>query len=179
MDLADRSAGHCRSGVADHLPLFKQKQLNRARKAQEQLSGMLLNAQEQERMRLAAEIHDDFSQRLAVLSLGLETAAEGIPESMTGTNEQLHELMNTASELGSDLHTLSHQLHSSTLERLGLVAGVGFFCKEFTAQHGPQVAFSHLDVPPSVSPKLPYVCFASSRRGSAMYRNTVERLMRR
>jgi len=63
--------------------LFKQKQLNRARKAQEQLSGMLLNAQEQERMRLAAEIHDDFSQRLAVLSLGLETTDEGIPESMS------------------------------------------------------------------------------------------------
>ena len=145
--------------------LFKQKQLNRARKAQEQLSGMLLNAQEQERMRLAAEIHDDFSQRLAVLSLGLETAAEGIPESMTGTNEQLHELMNTASELGSDLHTLSHQLHSSTLERLGLVAGVGFFCKEFTAQYGPPVAFSHLDVPRSVSPEVALCLFRIVQEG--------------
>ena len=64
--------------------LFERKQLKRARKAQEQLSGLLINAQEQERSRLAAEIHDDFSQRLAVLSLGLETVAEQISESYAG-----------------------------------------------------------------------------------------------
>ncbi|MGO9565633.1 MAG: ATP-binding protein [Candidatus Korobacteraceae bacterium] len=145
--------------------LFKQKQLNRARKAQEQLSGMLLNAQEQERTRLAAEIHDDFSQRLAVLSLGLETTAEGIPESMSQTHRHMLELMESASELGSDLHTLSHQLHSSTLERLGLVAGVGSFCKEFTAQRGPQVAFSHLDVPRSVSPEVALCLFRIVQEG--------------
>ena len=46
---------------------------------------MLINAHEEERSRLAGEIHDDFSQRLAVLSLGLETAAEGIPESQQET----------------------------------------------------------------------------------------------
>ena len=66
--------------------LFERKQLHAARNEQMRLSGMLINAQEQERSRLAAEIHDDFSQRLAVLSLGLETAAEGIPESLQETN---------------------------------------------------------------------------------------------
>jgi signal transduction histidine kinase len=145
--------------------LFKQKQLNRARKAQEQLSGMLLNAQEQERTRLAAEIHDDFSQRLAVLSLGLEMTDEGIPESMSQTHGQMRELMESASELGADLHSLSHQLHSSTLERLGLVAGVGSFCKEFALQRGPQVAFSHLDVPRSVSPDVALCVFRVVQEG--------------
>lgn len=145
--------------------LFKQKQLNRARKAQEQLSGMLLNAQEQERMRLAAEIHDDFSQRLAVLSLGLETTDEGIPESMSQTHRHMRELMESASELGADLHTLSHQLHSSTLARLGLIAGVGAFCKEFTAQRGPQVAFTHCDVPRSVSPDVALCLFRIVQEG--------------
>ena len=43
-----------------------------------QLSGILINAQETERSRLASELHDDFSQRLALLALGLETAAETI-----------------------------------------------------------------------------------------------------
>ena len=120
--------------------LFERKQLQRARKAQEQLSGLLISAQEQERSRLAAEIHDDFSQRLAVLSLGLETAAEGISESTPETNRQMQELMESASEIGADLHTLSHRLHSSTLERLGLAAGVGSFCKEYNAQRGIQVS---------------------------------------
>jgi len=131
--------------------LHKQKQLKDARNEQLRLSGMLINAQEQERGRLAAEIHDDFSQRLAVLSLGLETAAEGIPESMQETNRQMDELMESASELGADLHTLSHRLHSSTLESLGLVAGVGAFCREFTVQQGTQVEFSQREVPRSVS----------------------------
>ena len=145
--------------------LFERKQLKQAREAQEQLSGLLINAQEQERSRLAAEIHDDFSQRLAVLSLGLETAAERISESMPETNRQMQELMESASELGADLHTLSHRLHSSTLERLGLVAGVGSFCKEFNAQHGTQVAFSHHNVPRSVSPEIALCLFRIVQEG--------------
>ena len=123
--------------------LFERKQLHAARNEQMRLSGMLINAQEDERARLASELHDDFSQRLAVLSLGLETAAEIVPESPAEANRQLHELMNSASEIGADLHTLSHRLHSSTLERLGLAAGVAAFCKEFAAQRGIQVVFSH------------------------------------
>ena len=145
--------------------LFERKQLERARKAQEQLSGLLINAQELERSRLAAEIHDDFSQRLAVLSLGLETAAEQISETTPETNRQMQELMESASELGADLHSLSHQLHSSTLERLGLAAGVGSFCKEFNAQHGTQVAFSHHSLPPSVSPEIALCLFRIVQEG--------------
>ncbi len=61
--------------------LYKQKQLAQARSEQTRLSGMLINAQEDERRHLAAELHDDFSQRLALLSLGLETATELVPNS--------------------------------------------------------------------------------------------------
>ncbi len=135
--------------------LFNRRQLRRARDEQIRLSGMLINAQEDERKRLASELHDDFSQRLALLSLGLETAAELVPDSPKEANEQLHELINSASELGADLHTVSHRLHSSTLERLGLVPGIGAFCKEFSAQQSVQVVFTHDDgrarVPPAVA----------------------------
>jgi signal transduction histidine kinase len=145
--------------------LYERNQLNAAKKEQIRLSGMLINAQEVEHSRLAAEIHDDFSQRLAVLSLGLETAAEGIPESLQETNRQMQELMESASELGADLHTLSHRLHSSTLERLGLVAGVGSFCKEFNALQGMQVEFSHQDVPRSVSSDVALCLFRIVQEG--------------
>ncbi len=126
--------------------LYKQKQLAQARSEQTRLSGMLINAQEDERRRVASELHDDFSQRLALLSMGLENAAEMVPRSPDEANRQLHELLNSAGEIGADLHTLSHRLHSSTLERLGLVPGVGAFCKEFTAQKGVEVLFSHKNV---------------------------------
>src|SRR5271157_292585 len=130
--------------------LFNLKQLKLARNEQTRLSGMLINAQEDERSRLASELHDDFSQRLAVLSLGLETAAEMVPESPQEATRQLHELLNSAGEIGADLHTLSHSLHSSTLEKLGLVSGVNAFCKEFVAQQRIPVAFVHDNVPRSV-----------------------------
>ena len=145
--------------------LSERKQLRAARNEQMRLSGMLINAQEDERARLASELHDDFSQRLAVLSLGLETAADIVPESPAEATRQLHELMNSASELGADLHTLSHRLHSSTLERLGLAAGVAAFCKEFTAQNGTQVAFSHQDLPRSVSSEIALCLFRIVQEG--------------
>ena len=152
-------------GLLTFYLLFERKQLQAARNEQMRLGGMLINAQEDERARLASELHDDFSQRLAVLSLGLETAAEIVPESPAEANRQLHELMNSASELGADLHTLSHRLYSSTLERLGLAAGVAAFCKEFAAQRGIQVVFSHEDVPRSVSPDVALCLFRIVQEG--------------
>ena len=145
--------------------VYERKQISAARNEQMRLSGLLINAHDEERSRLAGEIHDDFSQRLAVLSLGLETANEGIPESLQETHRQMRELMESASELGADLHTLSHRLHSSTLERLGLAAGVASFCREFSAQHGTQVAFSQQDVPRSVSPDIALCLFRIVQEG--------------
>jgi signal transduction histidine kinase len=145
--------------------LFERKRLHAARNEQMRLSGMLINAQDHERARLASELHDDFSQRLAMLSLGLETAAEMVPESPAEANRQLHELVNSASELGADLHTMSHRLHSSTLEQLGLAEGVAAFCEEFTAQRGIQVVFSHKDVPRSVPPDISLCLFRIVQEG--------------
>ena len=142
--------------------LYKQRQLERFRSEHTRLSGMLINAQEDERKRLASELHDDFSQRLALLSLGLETAAESAPDNM---QEQMRELLNSASEIGADLHTLSHRLHSATLERLGLVPGVSAFCKEFTAQQNIPVVFSHIDVPKKVEPRIALCLFRVVQEG--------------
>jgi len=145
--------------------LYERRLLKQSRREQTRLSGRLISAQEEERSRLASELHDDFSQRLAVLSLGLETAADMVPGSPEEANRQLHELMNSAGEIGSDLHTLSHRLHSSTLERLGLASGVSAFCKEFTAQQGIQVAFSYDDVPRAVSPDVALCLFRIVQEG--------------
>jgi signal transduction histidine kinase len=147
-----------------HLQLSR-KQLRQARNAQLELSGLLINAQEVERSRLASELHDDFSQRLALLALGLDTAIELIDESVDGAKRQLHQLLNSASELGADLHTLSHRLHSSTLERLGLVAGLTALCREFTAQQEIEVDFTHNGIPRSVPPEVSLCIFRIVQEG--------------
>src|SRR6516225_8051011 len=103
---------------------YSRSQLRVARDAQLQLSGLLINAQEKERSRLAAELHDDFSQRVALLVYGLGDAVDHLRASPDAVREKLEALLESTKELGDDLHTVSHRLHSSTLESLGLVEGL-------------------------------------------------------
>jgi signal transduction histidine kinase len=139
--------------------------LKRRRDRQLALGGMLIRAQERERSRIASEIHDDFSQRLAVMALELENAEEAIAASPGEAVRQVHNILNSASELGADLHTLSHRLHSSTLERLGLVPGVTALCKEFAVQQGIEVDLLTHDVPRSVHPDAALCLFRIVQEG--------------
>jgi PAS domain S-box-containing protein len=122
----------------------------RAEEALLSLSGRLIEAQDEERKRIAREIHDDYSQRVAMLGLDLEQLAENVKDTSDETSQKFHELFDRVGELGADLHSLSHSLHSSTLESLGLLVGLEAFCKEFAEQQGVQVDFVHENVPRGV-----------------------------
>jgi signal transduction histidine kinase len=123
------------------------------------LSGRLIGAQEEERKRIAREIHDDFSQRLAMVAIGLEEISENVKNcSSEVASQRLHNLFNRVSEVCVDLQSLSHTLHSSTLEHLGLIAGVRALCTEFTQQRGIQVDFAHEHVPQEL-PEDVALCF--------------------
>ena len=139
--------------------------LKRAKNRQLGLSGMLITAQEQERSRIASEIHDDFSQRVALIALELENAEEAIRTSPDEATRQLQNISNSTGELGADLHTLSHRLHSSTLERLGLVPGVTALCKEFAAQQGIEIDFRSDNIPSSVDPDVALCLFRIVQEG--------------
>jgi len=118
-----------------------------AEEALESLSGRLIEAQDEERKRIAREIHDDYNQQVAMLAIDLEELAETIGDSSGEASQKVHELFNRVGELGADLHSLSRRLHSSTLEHLGLVAGLKAFCREFSDQQDIQVEFAHENVP--------------------------------
>ena len=146
------------SALAAYLQ-FSRKELRLARDSQMLLTGRLIGAQEKERSRLAAELHDDFSQRLALLALGLENASEALPDSPRSAKQQLQELMNSAGELGADIHTVSHRLHSATLESLGLEPGISSLCKEFSDRHGIEIDFSADNIPRVVDPNVALCLF--------------------
>ncbi len=119
----------------------------RAEEGLARLSGRLIEAEDEERKRIAREIHDDYNQRVAMLALDLEQLAENVGDSSGEISQKVNELFDHVSELGADLHSLSHRLHSSTLESLGLLVGLEAFCKEFAEQQGVQVDFVHENVP--------------------------------
>ena len=55
--------------------------------------------------------------------------------------------------IADDLSSLSHRLHSSVLDNLGLVPSINSLCEEFGRQHGIQVEFGHRNIPPTVRPE--------------------------
>ena len=124
-----------------------------------ELSGQLIRAQEEERSRLARELHDDFNQRLAMLAVDLERASQMIAYSPLETGERLRDLWLRAADLGDNLHSLSHRLHSSTLENLGLVLGLSSLCQEFTEQQGIQVDFAHENISRGINPNVALCIF--------------------
>jgi PAS domain S-box-containing protein len=116
-----------------------------AQEALEKIGGKLIEAQEEERSRIARELHDDICQRLALLSMELEQANRGSNGSTGST--KIEEIRRHCAEIAGDVQALSHKLHSSKLEYLGLAAAIRSFCREFSQQHSVRVHFADENVP--------------------------------
>jgi PAS domain S-box-containing protein len=118
-----------------------------AQQALEKVSGQLIEAQEKERSRIARDLHDDICQRLALLSMEIGQANRISNASPGGTRQNLEDIQRHCSEIATDVQSLSHQLHSATLDYLGVVAAVRAFCSEVSRQHQVSVAFTDTKVP--------------------------------
>ncbi len=122
-----------------------------------ELSGRLIHAQEEERTRIARELHDDLSQRMALLNVGLEQLKQSMTHLSAASRGQLHNIAEISEEVSSIIHNLSHQLHPSKLDTLGLVTSVASLCREFSTQYHLQAAFSHHGFPRQI-PKDATLC---------------------
>ncbi len=100
------------------------------------LSRHLINAQEDERRRIARELHDDFGQRLALLKIGLEMLSqEKGPVLRQSGREPLQNLLANVADLAEDIQDLSHRLHSSKLQYIGLKAALTDLGRQISKQH--------------------------------------------
>jgi PAS domain S-box-containing protein len=114
------------------------------RRSEEKLIMMrnrLARAQEEERARIARDLHDDAGQRLALLSIDLEQLKQASMQIKSSLTEQLESLVKAASEITSDVHNVSRRLHPSQVELLGLAAALSNFCKDFGARNGMEIEF--------------------------------------
>jgi PAS domain S-box-containing protein len=121
------------------------------------LSAHLIAAHEEERHRIAMELHDDLNQKVALLAVDLELLGQRPPESPEAFRRQLGELAERIREISSDVHDLSHKLHPAKLEQLGLAATVRGFCREVLKKDGVRIHFVQRGVPRSI-PKDRAVC---------------------
>ena len=108
----------------------------------QQLAGRLLEAQDAERARIARELHDDLSQQLAGISIGLSglkrrLEATAVEEGLLGEVKTLHE---RTAHLAQSVRHLSHDLHPTVLRHAGLVAALTSYCAEIERSHGTRSA---------------------------------------
>ena len=111
------------------------------------MSRKLVEAQEQERARIARELHDDINQRLAMLAVELEQ----LQDSPSEVRSSVQELKKHVTEISNDVQALSHELHSSKLEYLGVIGGMKSWCTEFGERQGIQIEFKSTQVEISVA----------------------------
>jgi PAS domain S-box-containing protein len=110
------------------------------KQAEEALAGMtrkLIEAQEQERARIGRELHDDINQRLAMLAIQLEK----LQDDPSQVQEHVKQLKKELFDISNDVQALSHELHSSKMEYLGVVAGFRSWCNEFGDRQNMKVNF--------------------------------------
>ncbi len=117
-----------------------------AEEAMATIGRRLIEAQEVERAWIGRELHDDINQRLALLAVELDRCQEhALPNSEF--QEKVSHAQNRIAEIAKDVQALSHRLHSSKLEYLGLATAASSFCREFSQHNQIHIDFTHEGVP--------------------------------
>jgi PAS domain S-box-containing protein len=127
-----------------------ERALQESRQELRALAGRLINAEEEERKRISRELHDDLSQKLALLAFDTSSLVVAIPPTPEDMKESLRNLQSRVVELSEDVRQIAHQLHPTILEDLGLTAALSELCEEFSAREGIQVVFEQGAMPKAV-----------------------------
>ncbi len=115
------------------------------RRSEEKLQALrnrLARAQEEERSRIARDLHDDIGQRLALLTIDLEQIKLISSKTSDALAKELDMLARTASEITTDVHNVSRRLHPSQVELLGLAPALDNFCREFADRNSMKIQFT-------------------------------------
>jgi PAS domain S-box-containing protein len=115
-----------------------------------EVSSKLITAQEDERKRIARELHDDLNQRLALLSIEMDLLAQDAGTDRERALRHIEVMAGRVREMSSEVHRLSYQLHPVKLDQLGLLVAARTFCREVSLQAGIAVHFEQHDVPRDV-----------------------------
>ena len=145
VSLSSVGTGHGPIAVSFVTDITKRKQaetwLRSSEKELRALAVSLLTAQEDERRRIARDLHDDVTQRLAFLSIEIGKLAAGAPVPVEEGQARLHSIQNDVLQMSRDVRRLSHGLHPSVIEDFGLSTALEEFCEEFGKAEGMDVTF--------------------------------------
>jgi signal transduction histidine kinase len=136
----------------------RESELQQTNARNHDLAGRLIAAQEAERRRVARELHDDLSQKLALLSIDAEQLLARGKAGREPVPLRVREIFDRVSEIASDIHRVSHELHPAKLGAIGLVKSLEALCRDASLQHRIAVDFMAGDVPMGVNADVS-LCF--------------------
>ena len=118
------------------------------------ISRKLIEAQEQERARIARELHDDINQRLALLAVGIDGMHKDVVGPLGEVQNRVSELMKQTTEISTAIQDLAHELHSSSLEYLGFVSAVKKLAGELGRRQEMEIEIKNDGVPNNLPPEM-------------------------
>jgi PAS domain S-box-containing protein len=124
-----------------------------------ELARRLMSAQEAERTRVARELHDGIGQEIALLGIQMQRTAASIALDPGLTYAGMQKLCTNLTGIGLHISRLSHQLHSSELEYLGLSVAITKLCREFSEQYSINVACSCSSIPATLDNEIALAFF--------------------
>jgi len=124
-----------------------------AEEALAKLSQRLLNAQDEERARIAGELHDDIGQRLALLNIDVDTLLKGAHFD-SETSRRIEKAREEIVGLVNDVRAYSHRLHPWRLQYLGIAKAAAALCRDIAAQHDVEVSFHADRAPQQLSTRI-------------------------
>lgn len=128
--------------------------LRRSQADLQHLAGRLIAAQEEERRRLARDLHDDLTQRLAVLAIEAGKLEQQPGKAAEPLRDGLRTLRDEMVQLSEDVHGMSRQLHPALLEDLGLVDALGSECERFAEREGIKTTYRATRIPAEIPPDV-------------------------
>ncbi len=137
----------------------------RNEEALEDLAGRLIHAQEEERSRIGRELHDHVSQRLGLLAINIDQLR--MHPSTAEVAPALADVRQQTSEITSDIHSLSHRLHSSMLDHLGIIPALQRLVTECADRYAIPIAFTHTPLPTPVASDVALCLFRVAEEGLA------------
>jgi len=134
-------AGEFEGYIGSGIDITEQKL---AEEALSMVSRRLIAAQEDERTRLARELHDDINQRLALVLMSLDRV-QHVPSSVDELRKDVGSVTAQIADIVKDIQALSHRFHSSKLDLLGLTRAAGDLCVELSTGHDVAIDFDAED----------------------------------
>jgi PAS domain S-box-containing protein len=133
------------------LDIHDRKEMELSRR---KLARRLMGAQEAERVRIARELHDGIGQEIALLSIQMQRAAASMWPRLDSKDNGMQQLGSRLAAIGVHVSHLSHKLHSSELEYLGLAVAITKLCREFSEEYPIKLSSACRNIPKDLNNEI-------------------------